>query len=771
MAVFDASASDDTFEMFYMTLVEVGTYQTQTATVLEYVAADGLTVITLTGTFTYTGGVPTSGTVSQIEFDSRGDGGTDITISFDPSEYPDVLDLVASGDAFWRASLAGITTISAPQTLSPGGVPRYFYGDFITIASGETLAGANDVFTDAGGFTSFFYADASSNNGYLTGGADTVTFDAEQPSGSLYLDVNINGASATLIGGDDIVTGTSPGGISTTGSVIVYGDANSTFGSLTGGNDNISVLYGANATIYGDANTLDGGNMTGGDDTVLGALAGSDLIFGDVKTIGASTTFTGGNDTIDGSAGDDVIYGDYQTNLGGTVVSGGDDILNGGGGDDSVYGNEGNDTIDGAQGDDLLDGGAGTDTVTYYSAFAGVTVNLLTQGVSQDTIGAGVDTLYNFENLTGSRRDDTLIGDANNNTIDGGGETGAGPGNDIMDGGGGTDTVTYVSEASSVKVSLLLQGSQQDTLGGGLDTLTGFENLTGSGYDDLLTGDSGNNVIDGGNGTDLVIYGGAASGVQVYLTWGKVTGGDGNDTLISVESINGSDFADRLIGGITSNFLSGGNGDDVLKSKGGGDTLEGGAGNDSITGGAGVDTISGGTGGDTASGSAGDDIISGDAGNDFLYGNGDNDTLNGGADDDKLTGGKGNDTLNGDAGIDRLFASKGDDTINGGADNDYLYGENGLDTLNGGAGDDSLTGGLHADTFVFELAGGYDKIKDWEDGTDVIDLTSFGFTGIADVLAIAFDYSAGVRLEFADGSMLLIEGNTSAILDAGDFVF
>ncbi|NOX74873.1 MAG: calcium-binding protein [Alphaproteobacteria bacterium] len=772
MAVFDASASDDTFEMYDLTLVEVGSYQTQTATVLEYMATDGLTVITLTGSFTYAGGVPTSGTVSRIDFDSRNDGGTDITISFDPSEYPDVMDLVASGDSFWRATLAGADTITPAETGAPGFVPRYYYGDFLNISSGETLIAQNDTLDYAGGGGSFFYyADAGTNSGNLTGGDDSVMFTATQPTGGIYLDVNINSTTGVLVGGDDIIDMTAPSAISTSSSILIFGDANSNFGTLTGGNDTINVRFSANATIYGDANLLTTGTLVGGDDTIYGSIAGTDLLYGDVKTISAGTTFTGGDDTIDGSAGNDTIYGDYETNSGGTIVSGGNDVLNGGSGDDFIYGNEGDDLIDGGQDDDTLDGGAGTDTVSYDASFFGVTVSLALQGSQQDTIGAGLDTLSNFINLTGSNLDDILTGDANDNTIDGGGETGAGPGDDIMGGGAGVDTVSYASSSSGVKVSLATQGVLQDTLGGGFDTLSDFENLTGSGYDDLLFGDSGNNVIDGGLGSDIVSYAFAASGVQVYLTWGNVKGGDGNDTLISIETVTGSSYDDRLIGSSGVNILAGGSGNDIIKSKGGGDQMDGDGGDDSISGGAGVDTINGGTGADVATGSAGNDIISGDAGNDFLYGNGDDDTLNGGADDDKLTGGKGNDTLNGDAGIDRLFGGKGDDTVNGGDGDDYLYGENGLDTLNGGAGNDSLTGGSSADTFVFELAGGYDKIKDWEDGTDQIDLTSFGLTGIADVLAIAFDYSAGVRLEFADGSMLLIENETKSILDAGDFIF
>ena len=83
----------------------------------------------------------------------------------------------------------------------------------------------------------------------------------------------------------------------------------------------------------------------------------------------------------------------------------------------------------------MLDGGAGTDTASYALAHAGVTVNLGVSG-PQETFGAGIDTLVNIENLTGSAFDDTLIGNAGANVLSGG------LGNDVLVGGGGGDTMS-----------------------------------------------------------------------------------------------------------------------------------------------------------------------------------------------------------------------------------------------------------------------------------------------------------------------------------------
>ncbi|MBU2957926.1 cellulase family glycosylhydrolase [Paracoccus sp. 1_MG-2023] len=62
-------------------------------------------------------------------------------------------------------------------------------------------------------------------------------------------------------------------------------------------------------------------------------------------------------------------------------------------------------------------------------------------------------------------------------------------------------------------------------------------------------------------------------------------------------------------------------------------------------------------------------------------------------------------------------------TITGTNGNDRLQGGDGDDVLSGGGGQDTLTGGAGADSFVFDRAGMWHNIRDWEDG-DVIDLSA-----------------------------------------------
>jgi len=240
--------------------------------------------------------------------------------------------------------------------------------------------------------------------------------------------------------------------------------------------------------------------------------------------------------------------------------------------------------LDGGDGDDSLTGGSGAATASYASAAAAVSVDLGIVG-AQATGGSGTDLLIGIDNIIGSGRDDRLTGDGGDNWIEGG------AGNDLLAGGDGIDTLSYVGADRSVKVSLA-SAARQNSLGAGYDTVSGFENLTGSAYNDTLTGSTGNNVIEGGGGNDTLAggagsdtasYAHAAAAVRVDLrivTAAQDTGGAGSDKIGGFENLSGSRFDDTLIGSNTANRIDGGDGDDRLQGAKGRDTLSGGAGAD-----------------------------------------------------------------------------------------------------------------------------------------------------------------------------------------------
>lgn len=412
---------------------------------------------------------------------------------------------------------------------------------------------------------------------------------------------------------------------------------------------------------------VSGANATGhGSDTLIGIenVEGSgfnDNIAGD----GNGNVLLGraGNDTILGRGGADVLFG-----------GAGDDQLNGGFGNDRVEGNDGNDVLLGGEGDDILDGGSGSDTVDYWSATQRVIVDLAGSGTN--ALGEGLDTLIEVENIEGSAFGDRLFGDAARNLLLGR------SGDDALFGRGGAD--------------LLFGGAGNDTLDGGADN----DRMEGGDGNDVLTGGAGDDMLDGGAGVDTVDYWSASQRVVADLAGSGTNAlGEGADTLVGIENLEGSSFNDRFFGDGSSNVFLGRGGDDVMHGRDGADLLLGGGGNDELDGGADNDRLEGGSGNDILVGGTGDDILDGGDGVDTvdywtatqrvvvdLAGSGSN-ALGQGVDTligvENLEGTKWHDRLFGD-GANNLFVGRaGDDTI---------YGRGGTDVLLGGAGNDLLYG-------------------------------------------------------------------------------
>lgn len=125
--------------------------------------------------------------------------------------------------------------------------------------------------------------------------------------------------------------------------------------------------------------------------------------------------------------------------------------------------------------------------------------------------------------------------------------------------------------------------------------------------------------------------------------------------------------------------------------------------------------------------------------------------------------------LDGDAGVDLLYGGFQNDQLNGGDGNGNMFGENDADILDGGAGDDKLRGGQGNDTFVFKVGNQLDRVKDWEDGIDIIDLTAFNFANTTAALAIASQVGANVRF-ISGGDIMVIENEVLANITADDIV-
>ncbi|MGE0204776.1 MAG: M10 family metallopeptidase C-terminal domain-containing protein [Hyphomicrobiaceae bacterium] len=574
----------------------------------------------------------------------------------------------------------------------------------------------------------------------------------------------------------------------------VYGDKDYIFGGA--GND---TLYGGggNDAIYGDSDndTIYGGSgadeLYGDDGTdTLRGESGNDFLRGGI----GPDTLIGGANTDTADYGDSTVgvtvnlttgQGFYGTAQGDTLseienVTGSRhaDTLIGDAGANELRGDYGDDTLVGLGGADTFGGGEGFDTVTYAASGSGVDVRIFAGGVVEEFRGHGGDAEgdiieYDVERIIGSAYDDIirgdpytnrdrtfeggagrdqLVGGIGNDTLRGDGDDDwleGGKGADTLVGGANTDTAVYRNSDEGVTVNLLAgTGSGGEAEG---DTLSGIENIAGSGLGDTLTGDHGANAFDGwtgddtfaglggadtfygGDGIDTVTYAASNAGVTVSLYFGGATtpylgqGGHAAGDLVyaDVERIIGSGYDDVISTSANDTVgreFDGGSGRDNLTGGAGEDTLRGGSGNDELYGGAARDELFGG---------ANDDLLVGGEGDDVLHGESGNDRFVGGAGRDQNFGGIGLDTvdyggheipekvgdavgvhvslaanlgLHGDAEgdtysqIENLIGTAADDILIGDGMDNHLVGTMGNDILAGGAGTDILDGGSDIDT-------------------------------------------------------------------------
>ena len=138
----------------------------------------------------------------------------------------------------------------------------------------------------------------------------------------------------------------------------------------------------------------------------------------------------------------------------------------------------------------------------------------------------------------------------------------------------------------------------------------GSQRINGLGGDDSLLGSAGADILDGGDGTDTVSYASNSADIEIDLETGTGKGGNAEgDVLISIEDILGGTGNDRLTGNNTDNRLNGFFGNDRLDGGEGDDGLAGSLGNDTLNGGSGNDRLNGGDDDDILTGGSGNDLF------------------------------------------------------------------------------------------------------------------------------------------------------------------
>ena len=213
--------------------------------------------------------------------------------------------------------------------------------------------------------------------------------------------------------------------------------------------------------------------------------------------------------------------------------------------------------------------------------------------------------------MNGAAADDTIDGLEGNDTIRGHG------GNDSLTGGKGNDTIDGGADND-----MLIGNKGDDEITGG----TGDDDLFGNRGIDFLDPGSGQDDLDGGSGFDRVSYANSAAGVTVNLDTGIGSGGDAaGDTYVRVEYVSGSAFDDTITGTAVGNLLDGHDGADTIFGLGGRDVISGNNGDDILHGGDKNDNLFGGSDNDQLFGDAGFDILYGELGNDEMTGGTDDD--------------------------------------------------------------------------------------------------------------------------------------------------
>lgn len=455
-----------------------------------------------------------------------------------------------------------------------------------------------------------------------------------------------------------------------------------------------------------------------------------------------------------------------------------------------------NDIFTGNSGDDTFEGEFGYDRAYYGNAGAAINVQLADGFV----VGAstGTDTLKSIEMVTGSDYADLYNAGPTPNNPDGFGAASTNSGSTVtsntfglfneFEGRGGDDQIfgngqtrlSYYHATAGVTVTFTgwtnpasgSTGFADGDASVGHDTFSSVNWARGSFFDDVFHGANnpsgstenfeglgGNDLIDGGGGFDRAVYQGAfdGTGINVQLAKGIVTGGPttGTDTLLSVEAIRGTDFADVYD---ASGFTTIATADNPNAGSAGFITVndtarafnefEGQAGNDTVTGNgntrvayyhatAGVVVTLGVNGSGTADGDA-------SVGHDTII-----------------------------SGVRSITGSEFNDVLTGNGGNNVLDGRGGNDVLDGRASNDTLTGGTGADIFVYSAGGGADRITDLNPGDgDRIDLRGVpGVYSLADVLALVSTNGPDTVITFSPGNSITLANTALANLVASEFMF
>ena len=362
----------------------------------------------------------------------------------------------------------------------------------------------------------------------------------------------------------------------------------------------------------------------------------------------------------------------------------------------TFIGTPGNDTfVQSGVGTYVFDGGLGANTLDLSATPAGASVSLTSPDAScstgiknndGSTSGAGVNDTFACIGTLISAGSEYQVQPGQTATVNGGGS-------------GTLALVNDPSSGSGVTVTLPVGSGLGTVAGDGYNfSFTGMSTVVGTQHNDLFIPGTSNVTIDGGGGSDGVSFANAPAAVVVNLSGSSYTippglagagtsvpaftatgGYGGTITLNNVANVSGTArFNDLIVAGPGPGALVGGTGNDTFVLTGGDDSVNGGGGSNTLdlselpgftTFNLGLHAkqfLGAGAGSVTVTPGTIQKVIASPGGSALQAGPG-NITLVGGPGNDWLAAGTGNDTLIGGGGNDTLIAGIGTDNLQGGA--------------------------------------------------------------------------------------------------------
>ena len=460
---------------------------------------------------------------------------TDIEVKLLTGTNNVTIDSLPAGVTVNIDGAGGTTTLTGNTSPNTWHITGTNFGNLNSVVNFTNIG----TLIGGGGADNFDFSGAGSLSGNINGAGGANTLDYSGTSGPVYVDLILDTASD--IGGNFANIGNFVGSASSNDTLFgpdaswiingansgtVNGVPFSSFENLTGSGQDDTFAFVTGGSISGN---LDGG---GGNNTLDYTSWAGPITVNLASSTGPGIGGTFAHiDSIVGSSASDTLIGPNATatwtltgpnsgSVNGTAFSSFENLTGGTGNDAFVF-------MPGGSISGNIDGGSGSNTLDYSNLTTNVTINI----GSHTATGIG-GTWSNINTFIGSQGTNTLAGSNADTTYTITGHNAiqvmgltfggfqsivGGSGKDTfafqtggsldgsIDGGGGTNTLSYAAYTGNVIVNLQLHSAAG--VGG---TIANIQNVVAGNGNDMIVGDANPNVLTGGTGRSILIGGGGA---------------------------------------------------------------------------------------------------------------------------------------------------------------------------------------------------------------------------------------------------------------------